>query len=123
MTPSRPYLLRAIYEWIIDNGLTPMLGVQEPGEDEGGTMSQERTVIYNLSPDAVRDLLIDDQGVSFVARFQGVSREVVLPHEQITRIFCRENEQGLMFSPFEPGSPEGPAPDRPKGEPHLKIVK
>jgi len=139
MSPSQPYLLRALNEWIIDNGMTPQIlidadvpGVEVPAAALGG----DSKVVLNISPSAVRDLLLDNDYVSFVARFSGVSHGVLVPVGAIKAIYARENGQGMMFPETngEPPKPDGPGksdettskdgkPPRPDGKPNLKVIK
>lgn len=125
MTSNRPYLIRAIYEWVVDNDLTPMLVVRNGGTELGTALEDDQLTVYNISPQAVRDLVIDEESIRFHARFQGVSRHMVLDMEKVARIFCKENNEGLVF-PWDDGksslSPDGD-PTPPKGPPHLKVVK
>ena len=99
MSPSQPYLLRALNEWIVDNGCTPQVLVDSAHPDleiPDSVRSQEK-VVLNISPSAVRDLEIDDEYLSFVARFAGVSHGVLIPIEAVQAIYARENGQGMMF--------------------------
>jgi stringent starvation protein B len=139
MLSSRPYLLRALNEWIVDSGLTPhlLIDAENPYLDVPDSARQDGKVVLNISPSAVRDLLMDDELVTFVARFGGVSRAVSVPVDAVQAIYARENGQGMMFpeddepeasdqdesgaqarlSPDKPGKP-GPA-----RRPSLKVVK
>ena len=140
MSPSQPYLLRALNEWIIDNGMTPQIlidadvpGVEVPAAALGG----DSKVVLNISPTAVRDLLLDNDYVSFVARFSGVSHGVLVPVAAIKAIYARENGQGMMFPETtgdQPDPDRRPAkdddagdkddkPPRPDGKPNLKVIK
>lgn len=123
MTSNRPYLIRAIYEWVVDNDLTPMLVVRNGGTELGTALEDDQLTVYNISPRAVRDLVIDEESIRFHARFQGVSKHIVLDVEKVARIFCKENDEGLIFpwNNEESSSDEDPTP--PKGPPHLKVVK
>ena len=99
MSSSQPYLLRALNEWIVDNGCTPQVLVDSAHPDleiPDSVRSQEK-VVLNISPSAVRDLEIDDEYLSFVARFAGVSHGVLIPIEAVQAIYARENGQGMMF--------------------------
>ncbi len=102
--PSRPYLLRALYEWVLDNNMTPHIavdatlqGVQVPGQ-----FVQDGQITLNIAPSAVQGLLIDDQGLSFSARFGGVPMNVYVPIIAVMAIFTRENGMGMGFG-MEPG--------------------
>ncbi|MDE0152797.1 MAG: ClpXP protease specificity-enhancing factor SspB [Gammaproteobacteria bacterium] len=125
MTSNRPYLIRAIYEWVVDNDLTPMLVVRNGGTELGTALEDDQLTVYNISPRAVRDLVIDEESIRFHARFQGVSKHMVLDVEKVARIFCKENNEGLIF-PWDDGESSSPSdkdPTPPKGPPHLKVVK
>ena len=127
-TSYRPYLVRAIYEWAVDNELTPMLLVFEPGgAAAGGMAAKEQFTAYNIAPQAVRDLAIDADGVRFLARFQGVSKHVAIDIERVARIYCRETDEGLNFpwngQPSEILDEASPEPAKPvQGRPHLRLV-
>ena len=125
MTSNRPYLIRAIYEWVVDNDMTPMLAVRNGGPDVGTALEDDQFTVYNISPRAVRDLVIDEDSIRFHARFRGVSKHVVLEVQAVARVFCRENDEGLVF-PWvreESPSPSDEDPTPPGGRPHLKVVK
>jgi stringent starvation protein B len=138
MLSSRPYLLRAVNEWIVDSGMTPHLLVdgEATGLEVPDSARQEGKVILNISPTAVRDLIMDNELVTFVARFGGVSRAVSVPVNAVQAVYARENGRGMMFPEEEdldsPGSSEsGPGDDngdtggdddrRPR--PNLRVVK
>jgi len=140
MSPSQPYLLRALNEWIVDNGATPQIVVDSahPDLQIPESVRARDKVVLNISPSAVRDLEVDNEYVSFVARFAGVSHGVVVPVEAVQAIYARENGQGMMFPEVE-GDPQreddasdedsasreaGQTPDRGKrGKPNLKVIK
>lgn len=132
MLSSRPYLVRAINEWIVDSGLTPhlLINADFPGLDVPESSIQDGRVVLNVSPSAVRDLLIDAEMLTFVARFGGVSRAVTVPIEAIEAVYARENGRGMMFPVDEDddGSDQQHAEecddkrDR-KSRPNLKVVK
>ncbi|MFT4777298.1 MAG: stringent starvation protein B [Oleispira sp.] len=134
MTPSRPYLMRALNEWILENDCTPyvlvdagMPGVQVPEDyvDNG-------QIVLNISMSAVKSLLIDDDGLSFNARFGGVPIDLYVPMVAILAIYAKENGQGMVFG-SEAGAPDPnkpPEPAKPKRDekpvkprPSLKVVK
>jgi stringent starvation protein B len=99
MTSTKPYLIRAIYEWILDNGMTPHLvvDVRYPGVEVPREFVEDGRLILNLSPSAVRGLVIGNEQVEFNARFSGVARDVFFPVEAVLGIFTRENGQGMVF--------------------------
>ncbi|MGY6555034.1 MAG: ClpXP protease specificity-enhancing factor [Wenzhouxiangella sp.] len=135
MLDSRPYLLRAMHEWIVDSGMTPHIIADAAAEGLSvpQTAVQNGKVVLNISPNAVRDLLMDDEAVSFVARFGGVSRAVSVPTSAVDAIYARENGRGMMFSadetdeseaPQGAGSPDDASDDGPKPtRPNLRVVK
>lgn len=135
MLSSRPYLVRAVNEWIVDSGLTPHLLVdaEQPGLEVPQSSIQDGRVVLNISPGAVRDLLIDSEMVTFVARFDGVSQAVTVPMGAVEAVYARENGRGMMFPVDEEdeggtdeqgagGSDGDDKPDR-KSKPNLKVVK
>lgn len=128
MTSSRPYLIRALYQWIVDNEVTPYILVDAlvAGVDVPKQHIQDDKIVLNISPMAVQDLLLGDDAISFSARFSGVSVNLYVPAEAVLAIYARENGQGMMFND-EPGSttppPDTPAPDDDKPKPTLRVVK
>lgn len=133
MGSNRPYLLRALNEWINDNGMTPHLlvdasrdGVQVPASSV-----KDGRVVLNIAPRAVAQLHIDNQGVGFLARFGGVSQSVYVPVAAVLAIYAQETGQGMML-PDDGGIDAGEGPEPPAGpdgggEPprrsHLRVVK
>jgi stringent starvation protein B len=114
MTPSRPYLVRALHEWILDNQCTPyvlvdasLAGVQVP--QDYVTQGQ---IVLNISPVAVQNLLVDDEGLSFNARFGGVPMSVYVPTVAMLAIYAKENGQGMVFG-TEAGAPDPNDPPKP----------
>lgn len=130
MTPSRPYLLRGIYDWLIDNEQTPYLLVD--AEAEGVTVPlehvQDGKIILNISLTATRDLELSNEGVSFNARFSGKPMIVNVPIMAALALYSKENGRGMMFpeettddDPFSPEPP--PGKDEQAQKPHLTLVK
>ncbi|RJG50069.1 ClpXP protease specificity-enhancing factor [Motilimonas pumila] len=129
MTPNRPYLLRAFFDWILDNELTPHLvvdalaaHVQVPQQ-----FVNDGKIVLNIAPSAVTAFEMDNQAVSFNARFSGSPFQVYIPIYAVEAIYARENGAGTMFEP-EPGyqgepEPPEPEPTPPKGRPGLRVVK
>ena len=95
---TRPYLIRALYEWCTDNGLTPFIAVvvdervQVPRE-----FVQNGEIVLNISFDATSALKLGNDFVEFKARFGGVPREIIVPMDRIIAIYARENGQGMAF--------------------------
>ena len=103
MTPSRPYLVRAIYEWLVDNNATPYILID-------ATHAQVRVppqhvkdgkIVLNVAPHAVKDFFIHNEGISFSARFGGVPMMVSAPMVAVLAIYARENGQGMFFDSNE----------------------
>lgn len=102
-TPTRPYLARAIYEWICDNNLTPHLLVDatRPNTLVPEQFIQDGQIVLNIVPHAVHALQMTNEAISFSARFGGVSRDLYVPIEAVLGLYARENGQGLFFDPNE----------------------
>lgn len=138
----RPYLIRAIYDWCVDNGHTPhlLVAADYPGVNVPLQFVQEGRITLNLSPMAVQTLNVEDDPIWFSARFSGRPFDVIVPTGAVLAIFARENGEGLVFGEVEPpAGPLGtgpqptapltsgadPAPEaaKPKGRGHLRVVK
>ena len=133
MNSSRPYLVRALYEWIVDNDCTPHLLVNTdfPRVQVPVGFAKDGQIVLNVSPSAVRHLHMDNDGVSFEGRFGGVAHQLYVPCGAVMAVYARENGQGMVFE-VEPGDEEdspdqgpddGGQPPRPSGRPSLKVVK
>ena len=103
LTPTRPYLARAIYEWICDNNLTPHLLVDatQPNTLVPEQFIQDGQIVLNITPHAVHKLNMSNETITFSARFGGVSRDIYVPLNAVMGIYARENGQGLFFDPNE----------------------
>ena len=128
MTPSRPYIMRALYEWIVDNDCTPYVLVDATVADVlvPQQFVKDGQIVLNISPGAVMDLNIGNDAMAFNGRFGGVATDIYVPIAAVVGIYARENGQGMVFEPEEATPPpEEPPPDpiKPKGGPALKIVK
>jgi stringent starvation protein B len=126
---TRPYLIRAIYDWCVDSGLTPYLAVRVDERTEVPQSSvKDGEIILNLSAGAVRNLEMGNEMITCNGRFGGVPFDVMVPVAAVIGIFAKENGQGLVFQGSEPqqpppaasGSDEG---QKKKAKPQLKIVK
>jgi stringent starvation protein B len=108
MTSTKPYLVRAIYEWILDNRMTPhvLVDARYPGTQVPAEFVENGQIILNIAPSAVHGLVVGNDWVHFSARFGGVSRNIEFPCEAVLGIFSRENHQGMIFPPAEPDSAE-----------------
>ena len=103
LSPTRPYLARAIYEWICDNNLTPYLLVDatQPNTRVPEQFIQDGQIVLNIVPHAVHQLHMSNDAITFSARFGGVSRDIYVPLYAVLGIYARENGQGLFFDPNE----------------------
>ena len=141
MKSSRPYLLRGLYEWMLDNDATPHLMVDETleGVQVPAGYGHEGILILSISPSAVRDLSMTNEDVSFSARFGGKPEHLWIPMAAVKGIFAKETGEGMQFV-AEPGDPPGTTTEpftstekstheterptgRPPGRPGLKIVR
>lgn len=142
MTSNQPYLLRAFYEWIVDNNLTPYLVVD--ATVNGTFVPQEHVkngqIVLNVSPSACAKLHMGNVDVTFEARFSGVAQQLVIPCQAIQAIYARENGAGTVFTVednmvdeeetmlaeeeaiVDKPADEPPTPPK-KGRPHLKVIK
>ncbi len=137
MTSSKPYLIRALYDWIVDNGCTPHL-VVEARDERVRVPTQyvkDGTIVLNIAPGAVRDLVLGNDYISFNARFGGVAQDVMFPVGAARMIYARENGQGMALpdeqadsgpdSGPDDGAPPTPTAPGPGGgtRPQLRRVK
>lgn len=134
MNSSRPYLARALYEWILDNGCTPYVVVNASRDDVKVPRAhvKDGQIVLNIAPTAVIGLKIDNDALEFSARFGGVAMQIYVPMAAVLGVYARENGQGMIFEPDD-SSPSptpsasdssGAAADNKKpGRPGLKIVK
>jgi stringent starvation protein B len=101
MTPRRPYMLRAFYDWLLDNELTPHLVVDAtlPGVRVPVEFIQDGQIVLNIAPRAVGNLILGNDEITFNARFGGKPHSVIVPVYAIQAIYARENGAGTMFEP------------------------
>lgn len=140
MRSSRPYLIRALNDWILDNDATPHIvvdaglsGVQVPADYVANGQ-----IVLNINPSAIQGLMLGDEAVEFTARFGGVPVSVYVPVYAVMAIYAKENGQGMVFGqePGDPDPPEGSGNDQGSqdsgngnagesgsGRPNLKVVK
>ncbi|MCQ8850011.1 stringent starvation protein B [Alteromonas sp. 76-1] len=148
MTSNQPYLLRAFYEWIVDNDLTPYIVVDATNDMVEVPLEfvKDGQIVLNVSPSACVNFSLDLTGLSFQARFGGQPRRLSMPSEAIMAIYARENGAGTVFATEEemaktskPSEPQATGPasiedvdasdntDAPvppkKGKPTLKVIK
>jgi len=142
MTSNRPYLIRALFEWILDNGMTPHLLVDamHPRANVPTQFVEEGRIVLNISPSAVHGLALGNDTIRFSARFGGVAMQVELPPAAVLALYARENGHGMVFPREEAPLDSDPKPgkavkpdfkpscktgdDKPRPErPSLRIVK
>jgi stringent starvation protein B len=121
--PRRPYLLRAMHEWISDSGYTPHVIVDalQAGVEVPLAYVKEGKIVLNLSTTATQRLQLKNDGVQFDARFSGIVHHVKVPIQAILGIYARETGEGMVFSESDPEGPSppsdpGPAPETPPPE-------
>jgi stringent starvation protein B len=133
MTSTRPYLIRALYEWIVDNQCTPHLLV-EVKDDQTRVPRQfvdKGVIVLNVAPSAVKHLLLGNDRISFSARFGGTPHDIDVPVAAVQAIYARENGQGIFLGdaseenvPMAAVDGETPQVAQPGSKPpHLTIVK
>lgn len=122
--PRRPYLLRAMHEWISDSGYTPHVIVDalQAGVEVPAAYVKEGKIVLNLSTSATQRLQLKNDGVQFDARFAGIVHHVKVPMQAILGIYARETGEGMIFSDNEPEAPE-PSPEPPASEPARRRAK
>lgn len=142
MTSTKPYLMRAIFEWAEDNGFTPqvLVNASAEGVEVPDAHVVDGQIVLNISSSAVQLHVMDNECLSFSARFSGIEQDIFLPIDAILAIFARENSQGIFFEDgdeeFDP-DPDQTPPTRKAVKPtklntkqkpkrdasHLKIIK
>ncbi len=102
---QKPYVMRALYEWCVDNGFTPYLAVRvDAATRVPSEFVRKGEIVLNIGPLASNGLRIGNEFVEFAARFGGVSREIVVPISAVIAIYARENGQGMTFDPEPPAA-------------------
>ncbi|MDO8414493.1 MAG: ClpXP protease specificity-enhancing factor [Gallionellaceae bacterium] len=128
---TKSYLVRAIYEWCNDSGLTPYLAVRVDEQTRvPKAFVKDGEIVLNLSMDAVRHLQLGNDEITFGGRFGGVAHQVIVPMTAVIGIFAKETGQGLVFqgnesapTPANAGGDKPPDPSPPSGKPRLRVVK
>ncbi|MDT4329521.1 ClpXP protease specificity-enhancing factor [Methylomonas sp. MED-D] len=127
MTPLKPYLIRSIYEWILDNSLTPhlLVNAEHPGVVLPTDFVEDGRIVLNIRPEAIQGLTLGNEEVQFNARFSGKAMHIVVPTKAVLAIYAKENGKGMVFDPEDqddetpPSAPEPTPPQRPQ----LRVVK
>ena len=131
MTSSRPYLIRAIYDWLLDNNLTPyvMVDAMMPDVLVPQEFVKDGKIILNIAPSAVGSLSLGNHVVEFKARFSGIPHEIYVPIMAVQAIYSYENGRGMVFNEDDDDTTttggDMPPDDTPpkKGHPHLRVIK
>ena len=137
---TKPYLIRAIFDWCLDEGQTPqvMVDVSVRGVEVPMDYANEGKIVLNLHPNSVRNLEMGNEYLMFSARFGGKAEDIIVPVESVLAVYARENGQGIVFQADGSGVTP-PSPDKPAKSPlqpvksalssadkpgsHLKVVK
>ena len=128
MTPLKPYLIRSVYEWILDNNFTPYLQVDATHSDAVLPMQfiQDGQIVLNLRPAAVEALCFGNDVIEFNTRFSGKSTYINVPVAAVLAMYTKENGRGMVFDAEESGSdtppPQPPEPPK-KAKPTLRVLK
>ncbi len=127
MSSNKPYLMRALYQWICDNNKTPhlMVDASYQGVKVPANTVQKGKVVLNISPTAADGLDMGDDMILFSGRFSGVSYPICVPTASVMAIYARENGQGMMFPSDDSEPPPSPIdePETIRARPQLTIVK
>lgn len=128
MAPLKPYLIRSIYDWILDNNLTPhlLVNAEDPNAVLPQQFVQDGRIILNIRPAAVEALSLGNDAIEFNTRFSGKSTYINAPIGAIMAIYAKENGKGMVFEIEESQNDEPPPPptEKPKkAKPKLRVVK
>ena len=140
--PTKPYLVRALFEWCVDNGYTPHIAVKVDSRTQApAEYVKNGEITLNIAPSAVHQLQLGNDLIEFSARFAGVARQISVPVANVHAIYARETGHGMTFedeksgaaaqspaarqpeTPTDPARPEPPKPGRTGGRPALRRVK
>lgn len=129
MTPLKPYLIRSLHEWILDNSFTPYFLVDATVDNINVPRSYitDGKIILNTHPDAIEEWFLDNDQISFSARFSGREESIYIPVHAVLAVYAKENGKGMMFDEqhdeeLPPEPPKDPKPTV-KKKPTLKVVK
>jgi stringent starvation protein B len=133
-TSTKPYLLRAVYEWCVDNGYTPQISVSVDAQTRVPTeYVRNGEIVLNIGPLAANRLKMGNEVIECSVRFSGVARELVIPVAAVTAIYARETGQGMSFEHEKTtegdaaseaaAAPDVKGPPQPGGKPALKRIK
>ncbi len=131
MTSNKPYLIRAIYDWIVDNDLTPymLVNAEYPSVEVPLEYVNGGRIILNISPKSCRGLHLENDRIVFTTRFSGQTMQISMHPGAVLAIYAKENGRGMEFGEdYDPPPPEGqgesePLTTRKRGKPNLKLVE
>lgn len=126
MTSLKPYLIRSIYEWILDNQLTPYLLVDAENDSAILPMQfvDDGKIVLNIRPEAVEALSLGNDTIEFNARFSGKPMHIIAPVVAVMAIYAKENGKGMVFNPEDEDTDSTPPPEKtPPAKPALRVVK
>jgi stringent starvation protein B len=129
MTSLKPYLIRSIYEWLVDNSLTPhlLVNAEYPGSSLPTNYIENGKIVLNIRPEAVQGLHLGNEEIQFNARFAGKAMHISTPTKAVLAIYAKENGKGMVFDPEEEDDNDNDTPPPPEPrvvkKPQLKIVK
>ena len=125
MSSSRPYLLRALNEWIADNNMTPHIVVDANQKDVvvPTEFVEAGKIVLNISPLAVHQLAIENDFISFSARFSGKSMDVFIPVSAVMAVYAKENGQGMVFTDDSNNPPPPDSKQKQADKPNLRVIK
>lgn len=114
MTPSRPYLLRGFYDWIVDNHYTPyvVINTELPDVHVPEEYIEDGRIVLNIAPNAVKGLLLANDHIEFNARFSGIPHDIWAPIKSVTAVYAKENGRGMVFKEEEEDETPPPAPNK-----------
>lgn len=121
MKSNRPYLIRALYDWIVDNGCTPYVAVDAffPGVEVPQDYVNDGQIVLNVAPRAIAGMQLGNELIQFNTRFGGIPTDIRIPVSAVIGIYAKENGNGMVFEPESPP----PDPDPPGDKPGPKAVK
>jgi stringent starvation protein B len=126
MTSLKPYLIRSIYQWIIDNNLTPYLLVDAENTQAilPKQLIEDGKILLNIRPEAIQGLCLENNAIEFNARFSGKPMHIFVPIVAVMAIYAKENGKGMVFDQEDEGFDEPPPPEiKPPSRPALRVVK
>ena len=125
MTPLKPYMIRSIYEWLVDNGMTPHLLVDAnyPNVQLPTDFVEDGRIVLNIRPEAIQGLLLGNDEIQFNARFSGKSMRIQFPSQAVLAIYARENGRGMFFDPEDQTEDDNTPTPPPTSKPQLRVVK